>query len=210
MENLDTGKDKIKIICEILKNETLQPAKEEAQKILEVADQEGRNMIRDAEKKGEALLQEAKKRIAKERELFEHSLKQACNQTIESLKQEIEEHLFNSELSSWLSQQSADPQLVAKLVNALVSAVEKEGTSADFSALVPSQVPAEKVNALLLKNVMEKLREKSVTVGEFMGGVKLKLHDRKLTLDMSDEALKELVGRYIRKDFRELLFQQDS
>jgi len=207
MENLDTGKDKIKKICEILKNETLQPAKEEAQKILEVAEQEARNIIRDAESKAESILQNAKSKMAKERELFESSIAQACRQGLESLRQDIENKLFNSELESWVSKQTGDAQLSAKLINTLVSAIEKEGTSADFSALIPHQVPVDQVNALLLKEILDKLRERSVIVGDFIGGVQLKLHDRKLTLDLSDEALKELIGQYIRKDFREILFK---
>lgn len=207
MENLDTGKDKIKKICEILKNETLQPAKEEAKKILEVAEQEARNIIRDAESKAENMVLAAKAKMSKERELFESSLRQACRQGVESLRQDIENKLFNSELSAWVAKQTVDPQVGAQLINALVTAIEKEGSSADFSAYIPSQVPREKVNALLMRQVLEKLREKSVVVGEFMGGVQLKLRDHQLTLDLSDEALKELIGQYIRKDFREILFE---
>jgi|ERR1700722_2058728 len=208
MESLDTGKDKIKKICEILKNETLQPAKEEAQKILEVAEQEARNIIRDAEVKAEEIVQSANIKITKSRELFESSIRQAYQQGIESLRQDIEKKLFNSELSAWIGKQIVDADLAAKLINALVAAIEKEGMSANFSALIPPQIPAEKVNALLLKNILEKLREKSVVVGEFIGGVQLKLHDANLTLDLSDEALKELIGHYIRKDFREILFRK--
>lgn len=207
MENLDTGKDKIKKICEILKNETLQPAKEEAQKIIEVAEQEARNIIREAEAKAEEVATAGKVRMAKEKGLFDNSIKQASRQAMESLRQDIENKLFNTALSEWLKEQTADADLAAKLINVIVQAVEKEGISAQFSALVPPQIPAEKVNALLLKDVLEKLREKSVVVGHFTGGVQLKLHDRQLTLDLSDEALKELLGQYIRKDFRDLLFQ---
>ncbi len=207
MENLDTGKDKIKKICEILKNETILPAKEEAQKILEVAEQEARNIIRDAESKAAEMISQAKQKMGKERELFESSITQACRQGLESLRQEIEQKLLNSELTDWLKQQTPDPNIAAKLISALVEAVEKEGISADFSAVIPATVPAEKVNILLLKGIMEKLREKSVVVGEFNGGVQLKLHDRNMTLDLSDAALKELIGQYIRKDFRELLFK---
>lgn len=207
MENLDTGKDKIKKICEILKNETLQPAKEEAQKILEIAELEARTMLREAEVKAEKILQAAKSKMVKERELFDQSIKQACHQGIEILRQDIENKLFNQSLSDWISQKMVDPNLAAQLINALVAAVEKEGTSVHFSALIPPQVPSEKVNALLLKDILDKLREKSVVVGEFIGGVQLKLHDRKLTLDLSDEALKELISHYIRDDFRKLLFQ---
>ena len=207
MENLETGKDKIKKICDILKNETLQPAREEAQQIIEVAGQEAHQIIRDAEAKAEQILNEAKAKMEKEKDLFRSSMIQACRQGIEALKQDIENRLFNSELADWLQKNTADPEVGAKLVAALVQAIEKEGVSTDFSAKIPAEVPADKVNALLGKDIVDKLREKSVTVGEFIGGVQLKLHDRKLTLDLSDDALKELLGHYIRKDFRELLFQ---
>ncbi len=207
MENLETGKDKIKKICDILKNETLQPAKEEAEQILETAGQEAHQIIRDAEVKAEELFNAAKAKMAKERELFESSMKQACRQGLEALRQDIEHKLFNEELVDWIEKNVADPQTSAKLITALTQAIEKEGTSADFSALIPKQVSAEQVNALLAKKIVERLRSQAVAVGDFIGGVQLKLHDRKLTLDLSDRALKELLGQYIRKDFRELLFQ---
>lgn len=207
MENLDTGKDKIKKICEILKTETLTPAKEEAQRILSVAEQEARTIIREAETKAEQILQTAHTKREKERELFDSSMQAACRQSVESLKQDIENKLFNSELSKWIEQQTTDSKVGAKLIETLVAAIEKEGTSADFSALIPVSVPADKVNAVLIKKVLDSLKEKSVTIGAFAGGVQLKLHDKKLTLDLSDEAIKELIGQYIRKDFRALLFQ---
>jgi V/A-type H+-transporting ATPase subunit E len=209
MENLDTGKDKIKKIGEVLKNEILQPAKEEAQKILEVAEQEARNVIRDAEAKAEEIVQSAKLRVAKERELFDISIRNVYHQGIAILRQKIENELFNSELSAWVEKQSIDTELVAKLISSLVAAIEKEGTSVDFSAYIPSQVSPGEVNALLFKSILEKLRERSVVIGEFAGGVRLKLHDKHLTLDLSDEALEELIGPYIRKDFREILFRRD-
>ncbi len=207
MENLETGKDKIKKICDILKNETLEPAKAEAQQILEAAEQEAHQIIREAEAKAQKVFDESKAKMDREQELFENAMKLACRQGIESLKQDIENKLFNESLSEWLEKNTADPQLGAKLISVLVEAIEKEGVSADFSAAVAKHVPAEKVNAVLVKSIIDKLHDKSVTVGEFIGGVQLKLLDRKLTLDLSDEALKELLSRYIRKDFRELLFQ---
>jgi len=207
MKNVDTGKDKIKKLCDILKDETLQPAKEEAEQIVKVAEKNAHQIIRDAEAKAEQILEVAKAKMEKQKELFHSSMKQASRQGIEALKQDIENKLFNDELSDWLKKNTADPEIGAKLITVLVKAVEKEGVSADFSSVVPAHVPADKVNALLAKEIVDKLRERSVTVGEFIGGVQLKLHDRKLTLDLSDEALKELLGHYIRKDFRQLLFQ---
>lgn len=208
MENLETGKDKIKKLCEILKNETLKPAQEEAQQILEIAQQEAHQIIRDAERKASDVRSLASAEIQKEKELFETSLKQACKQGVAALRQEIENKLFNESLTSWVESQTKDPDVAKKLITSLVSAIEKEGISADFSAIIPKEVPKEKVNTLLAKEILDKLKEHSVTAGSFIGGVQIKLHDRKMTLDLSDEAIKELLGLYIRKDFRRLLFQE--
>lgn len=210
MENLESGKEKIRKICDILKNETLKPAKEEAEKMVEVAEQEARNIISDAEAKAEALLREAKAKMAKERELFEHSIALGCRQALELLRQDIEDKLFNKELGSWLARQTADPEIGARLVNVLVQAIEKEGISADFTALVAKQLPSDKINALLLQDVVDHLREKGVVPGTFVGGAQIVLHDKKMTLDLSNEALKELIAPYLRKDFRMLLFQEGS
>lgn len=208
MENLETGKDKIKKLCEILKNETLKPAQEEAQQILEIAQQEAHQIIRDAERKAIEVRSLAKAEIQKEKELFETSLQQACKQGLETLRQEIERKLFNDSLANWVESQTKDPEVGKKLITSLVTAIEKEGISADFSAIIPKEVPKEKVNALLAGEILNKLKEHSVVAGTFIGGVQIKLHDRKLTLDLSDEAIKELLGLYIRKDFRRLLFQE--
>lgn len=207
MEQLETGKDKIKEICAILKQEALEPAQKEANKIIEAAEQESYRIIREAEAKAAVLLSQAKEKIEQEKKIFANGLKLMCRQALEALRQDIESKLFTSSLSDWVEEQSTDPTVGAQLITALVHAIEKEGISAHFSALIPASVPAEKVNRILAKNILDKLREKSLVVGEFFGGVQLKLHDRKLTLDLSDSALKELLGQYIRKDFRELLFQ---
>lgn len=207
MSSLATEKDKIKQICDIIKSETLQPAKEEAQQILEVAGQEAQRIIREAETQAEELLQSARTRMEHEKALFQNAMTQAARQGIEALRQDIEEKLFQQGLSEWLRTHLADPHLAARLITALVNAVEKEGIGVQLSAYIASQVSAEEVNALLLHEVVDKLREKSVVVGTFTGGVQLKIEDQHLILDMSDQAIKELLVRYLVKEFRELLFQ---
>ena len=58
-----------------------------------------------------------------------------------------------------------------------------------------------------IKIVVQALKERSVVLSDLAGGIQLKLHDKKMTIDLSDEALKELLATYIaRKDFRKLLF----
>ncbi len=207
MENLESGKDKIKKICEIIKNETLAPAKEEANRIIQSANEEGHQIVQEATQKAEELIRQAYVKIENEKKLFESSIEQASKQVIETLRQKIEKELFNQALDSWVHKETQTPEVAATLISALASALEKEGVNADFSAIIAKNVSKERVNALLAKSILDKLREKSVVLGEIGGGAQIKLHNQMLTLDLSDMAFKELLGGYLRKDFRALLFR---
>ncbi|MCP5469244.1 MAG: V-type ATP synthase subunit E [Chlamydiales bacterium] len=208
MNQLETGKDKIKKICDQLRAETLDPAKEEAQAIIQKAEEKSRSIIHDAEERAKALIQKAHDQLVQERKVFETSLAAACKQGVEALRQDIESKLFSDELAAWVQKQTVDPKLQAELLSALISAVQKEGTSADFAGFIGTAVPKEALMAALGQQVLDKLQGKEVKVADFIGGVQLKLRDRRMILDISDEALKDLIGKYIRKDFRPLLFKE--
>lgn len=206
MENVETGKDKIKKICEILKNETLEPAKQEAQVIIENAKLQAEEIIQQAKQKAETLQVRAKEEIEKEKSVFQEALRGAAEQAVLSLKQSIDEDFFNKELYTKVEETTSDPKIISKIITALIDAIEKEGVSADFSALIPEQVSTEQVNTLIAKNILKKLKEGEVTLGGFSGGVQMKLRDKKVILDISDVAIHELLAKFLRKDFRKLLF----
>ena len=206
MKGLDTGKDKVKKICDVLKRETLEPAKREADAIISQARAEAEKIIKHAEKEGERIHHEARAEIDKNRAIFQASLSQASRQAVELLKQEIEEKLFNKELKAVLMTGIQAPKVIADLLGAVIKALEKEGLDADLSAYISSAIPAHAVNSLLTENILNKLREKSVLLSESTGGVEVKLHHENMTIDLSLDTLKEIVAQYIRKDFRALFF----
>ena len=100
----------------------------------------------------------------------------------------------------------ADPQLIANLISSLVKAVEQEGLSTDISALIPKGVSPQQVNQLLGQEILKKIKDNSVSIGGFAGGAQVKLIDKRLTLDISDQTLVEYLRNYVRKDFRKLIF----
>lgn len=207
MESLETGKDRVKKICDVLKRETLEPAIREAEEIVIHARAEAEKIVDKAKKKASKMIEDAQSEIDRRQNVFQASLSQACRQTVDTLKQQIEEKLFNPKLKEVLTQKTADPKIIAKLIETVIKAIEKEGIKTDLSVVVPASIPAREINALLTKEILEKLREKSVQLGPMKGGIEVKLHDEKVTLDLTDKALKELVGDYIRKDFREFFYQ---
>ncbi len=207
MKGIDTGKDKVKKICDVLKRETLEPAKKEAEAIIQEAHDRSREIIQSAKQESEKMLEESRKEIEKDRNVFQSSLNQACKQSLELLKQEIESQFFHPELAEVLHKPLQDPNVVAELVQAVIQALEKEGIDSDLNAVVPSSVSAEAVNQLLLKNILDKLKENTVELGTIKGGVFVKAEEDNISIDVTESALKELVSDYIRKDFRETLFR---
>jgi V/A-type H+-transporting ATPase subunit E len=206
MKGLESGKDKVKKICEVLKKETIEPALREAEDIVKNAQVDAEKIIEEARAKAQMALQEARKQIEREKNVFQSSLGQACKQSLEQLRQEIEENLFNKELSKLVDKQSSEPGAIAEIITAVIKAIDKDGIEADLSAYVSSSVPASSVNRLLASQIINRLRDKGVLLANIQGGVCVKLHNQNITIDISDAALKDLVSRYIRKDFREMLF----
>lgn len=207
MKTLDKSQDKIQKISEELRKETLEPAKREADKIIADAKAKAEQIEQEAQKKAKKLIDDAREAIEKERSVFQSALVQASKQSIEALRQSIENQLFNQQLDKALEKITVDPNVLANLINAIVEAIKKQGISADFSALIPATVSDKQINSLLVEGVRKSLKDQSVTISQLTGGVQVKLHDKKLTIDISDQALKELITRNIRKGFRDLIFQ---
>jgi V/A-type H+/Na+-transporting ATPase subunit E len=206
MKETGTGTERVKKICDVLRRETLEPAKHEAEEIVLEARRQSESMIEDAKAVIEKLHAEARQEIERQRNIFQSSLYQACKQALESLKQNIEEKLFNQELARLFAKSTQAPEVIARLITAVISALEKDGIEANLSVYIPATVPARTINEMLGQQIVDKLKEKSVLVGPLAGGIEVKLHDQNITIDISDTALEELVASYIRKDFRELFF----
>jgi len=207
MKTLDRGQDKIQKISDELRRETLEPAKKDAERIIAEAKTRAEQIVSESEKQAKKIIEAARATIEQERNVFQSSLVQASKQSVEALRQSIENKLFNQELDKALHKYTIDPNVIGNLINAMVQAIQKNGISADFSAIIPAQVSDKQINALLVEQVLKDLKEKSVVIGDFSGGVQIKLYDKNLTIDMSEQALKDLIARHIRKGFRDLIFQ---
>ena len=155
----------------------------------------------------DGLKKEAGQEIEEKRRILHSSLQLACRQAVEMLKQKVEKELFNPELSTLVERETANPQLIAHIVQGFVRSLETQGIEEDFEVCIPKDVSPRTINALLGANILKRLKENSVKLGDFHAGVQIKMKDRKITIDLSDAAIKEMIGQYVRRDFRDLLFQ---
>ena len=154
MKGIETGKDKVKKICDVLRQETLEPAKKEAEALIERAKSEAQALLNEAKLVIDRMMTEARTEIEKQKSVAQSALHQACRQSLETLRLQIEEKLFNQELAAQILQQTQDPKVLATLITAVVKALEKEGTDADLSAYIPAAVPAPSVNAFLAQEIL--------------------------------------------------------
>lgn len=206
MKGLETGRDKIQKICDVLKKETLDPAKQEAREIVENGHLQASEIIGEAKAKAQEIIAGAEREMEEKRKIFHASLQLACRQGIELLKQRIEEELFDRQLSEAIVKEMRDPKAIAHLINSLMQAMEERGVEEDFAAIIPKEISPKSISALLASQVLERLQNQVLNLGDFHGGVQIRLKGRQVTIDMSDGAVRELVGQYIRRDFRDMVF----
>lgn len=207
MKNLETGKNKIQKICDTIRKETLEPIKQEARELIENARLQAAEIIREAEKKAENLHKSADAEIKEKKRILESSLALSCRQAIEMLKQKIEEELFNKELAETVSKETGKPELIVRWIESFVRSLEEQGIEEDFEVLIPKEITARSINTLLGQKILDRLSHRSVQLGDFHGGVQIKMKGRKITVDISDQVVREVIASYIRRDFRDLLFQ---
>ncbi|MBI3508764.1 MAG: V-type ATP synthase subunit E [Chlamydiia bacterium] len=206
MKNLDSGKDKIQKICDALRKETLEPAKQEAREIVENAHLQAAEILKEAQNKAQKIVAEANKEIEEKKRVCQSSLQLSCRQAVEQLKQKIEQQLFNKQLAEFVAKEMSDPKLIAHLINSLVRSIEQQGWGEEFNAVIPKDISAHTINALLVSQILHKLEKESVTIGDFAGGVQIRLKDKQMTIDVSDAVIKDLIAQFIRRDFRNLVF----
>lgn len=206
MKTIDTSKDKVRKICDTLRKETLEPAIAEGEKIVIEAREKADKILKDAREQAERLHATARAEIEQERNVFNSSLAQAAKQSLEMLKQDIEAKLFNNELDEAVKRESSKVDVIAALIGAIVKAIEHEGIDADLEAIIPKSVSAKEVSSKLAENVLNKLKERGISIGDFDGGAQIKLIGKKVTIDITDSTLKELIASFARKDFRKMIF----
>lgn len=205
MKTLDKGEDKIQEICDSLRRETLEPAKREAEEIIAKARLKAEEIVKEAEEQAARMHATARADIEQQRNVFQSSLNQAAKQSIEYLKQSIEE-IVNQEFDSIVKTEGSKPEAIANFIKAIVHAIEKEGIDADLEAYIPKSVSPKEVAAYVGGQVLEKLKGKTVNIGNFDGGAQLKIVGKNMTIDISDGTLKDLLANYVRKDFRKMIF----
>ncbi|MCB1213762.1 MAG: V-type ATP synthase subunit E [Chlamydiia bacterium] len=207
MKTLDTGKEKVDALCEKLTQEALEPARKKSKEIVHKAEEEAEKIVADAHLRAQNLVNEALSKIENAKRVFEVSLRQAARQSLETLRQSVENELFAKELYPNIEQATGDKNWVAQLLKAMIEAVERSGIDTDLTAMIPNTLSADQINSQLGGNLLKKLKDHTVEIGDFKGGARLTLNNLQIILDMSDESLRELLTSFLKEPLRRYFFK---
>lgn len=204
----ETGKDKIQEICAHIRKEALELGKQQATEVTENAVLRAAEIVREATEEAEKIKKEALAEVKKKKHDCETALQSSCRQAIEMLKQKVEEELFTKGLADLISKEMVDKDLIKKIVESFMRSLEEHGIEEDFEVEIPKSIKPRDINTLLASQIIDRLKGGSVQVGEIDSGVQLRMEGRKILIDVSDKVLLDLVAAYIRRDFRDLVFQR--
>lgn len=203
---VESGEKKIQKICDAIRKQTIEPAKKKAEEIIENAKLEAKEIINRAEKSAEKIVEDGKRKVLGEEERMLSSLKLSCRQVIEELRQNIERNFFSRNLWEVVAKESSRPSYIKNLLEVVLEAIRRDGIDGNIMIYLPKKVKKEEVIAGVVSDFLDRLKKSKVIEGDFLGGAKIKMVDKNITLDISDEELTSLVSEYIKEDFRKIIF----
>lgn len=208
MEKRGIGDERLAAICQVIRNETLEPALQEAESIKAAAEREATRIRTEAKQQADRMLQELRSNLREERAAFDASLEQSSRQVIGIIKERVEKALFNPELDRYLNDEFSSERKTAKLLDLLIDELQKEGIEGDICVWIGKNLSKDVLVEHLGKAALKHLPKEGLYVGEQPYGFVLQVKSKHLSVEITPESLKEMLAGFIRSDFRKFFFSE--
>ncbi len=205
---LETADNKVKEICEMLRKETLEPAQNQAKKIIEDAENEAEELIRKAREEIHHLREKNKLELEKELKVHEGSIQLAISQGVSTFRQRIEK-MFSHELDLEIERDMGKEDVVAAAISLILGLIEKEGLGVNLSVMLPKHVDLAAICSKLKHDFSEKVRKAAIQLDDIKGGALIKLKDKKMSIELTDTAIKDLLASFVIPELREKIFSDE-
>jgi V/A-type H+-transporting ATPase subunit E len=202
---LETADNKVKEICEMLRKETLEPAQNQAKKIIEDAEKEAEELIQKAREEIQHMREKNKLELEKELKVHEGSIQLAIRQGLSVLRQQIEK-MFSSQLDLEIERDMGKEDAVALAISVIFGLIEKEGLGVNLSVMIPKHVDVSSICGKLRHDFAEKVKKTAIQIDDIKGGALVKLKDKKMSIELTDAAIKELLASFVIPELREKIF----
>jgi V/A-type H+-transporting ATPase subunit E len=205
-----------------LRQEGVDEGKAEAERIVAEAEERARRLLDDAETRAEAIVHNATKEAERQRAAGEEALVIAMRDAVLELKQGLAER-FAEQVRGLVSEVTRDEEMLKRMVLA-VAARAREESGMDDDAALEIALPRSVVGLDDLRRNPEELREGSLThfaaaaaaemlrqgvtfvrADDRSDGIRVRLVDSDMVVDLTDDAVAEVILRHLQPRFRALL-----
>ncbi len=186
----DTSKNKVKEISDLLYKETILPAKEESERILEGARETAVAIIHKAQQEAKEVREKNAKQMSDERKVHDASIDLAVKQALATLKSDIM-NLFRKDLLTNLKATLNQQQVLTGVVKAVINGIESQGIKCDMKLSVSKEVNFEELSDAVISSVERKLEKGDIPVSS---GIELVLKDKKVSLKITENTCADLLA----------------
>ncbi len=194
----------LKNLLDKIEKDGVAKAEAEKERILAEAKKEAKSIVEKAKLEAEAVIKKAKEDEAFNRERGEAAVRQAARDVALALEVEIKERL--QRVVKACVDESMTPELMGKLIVEMQKKHLEEGGSGELETLFGAK-DLEKMEKLFLGELKKDLKSRpELSLGhDFGAGLKIGFKGTDLFLDLSDEAITDLICDYIGPRLAEII-----
>ena len=203
-----------------LRDEGVAKGRTQAQQIVSDAQAHAESTVKQAQEQADQIVSQAREEAEKLKRAAQEALEVAFRDTTLALKTQLTQR-FTGEVQRLVGAETQKPELLQKLILEVAGKAKEEVAEAQqLEVLLPSKIsgleelsrnPEELERGILtyfVRLVSQDLLRDGVNFGvakDNQGGLKLKLVDREVILDMSDKAVADTILEHLQPRFRALL-----
>lgn len=205
-----------------LKNQGVSEGQRQAEQIIKEAHSKASRILTQAQGESDKLLSETRHTLEVERKSSHEAIKTAFRDTEIALRSKVRE-AFSAHLRRLVSIELEDKDFIKQLVLAIASAKTDEiAQTSQVEVLLPSKIFETDENGTHLSNDGKKRMQHlvlGITDGmlrqgielksstDIKGGIKVRLTGKDIELDLTDEALTDLLLKYLLPRYREIILE---
>jgi len=190
--------EELQSLLERIQSEGVKKADDQKEQILSDAKAQAEKIIADAKNEAEALMKSADEAAGKSEARAKSAIQQASRDILLALKSDLQSRL--EAVVKECAGAAMTPELMKKFVDEMVSAYKSKGVDVDAGVeVLLNQKDAEEMAKLLQGGLLNKLKatpEISISK-DFTAGLQVGFKGDEVFLDLSDDALTDLVCAYV-------------
>lgn len=196
-----------------LREQGIVSGQKQAEQIIKDAQTKANQILMQAQAEADKLLSETRLKIETEKKASHEAIKTAFRDSELALRSRLKE-AFSAHLRRLVSLQMTDSEFIKQLVLAIAKAKTGE-LETPVEIQMPAKIFEEKkqqLQHLVLGITHDMLRQgiELMPSSEIKGGIKVCLVGQDLQIDLTDEALSNLLLRYLLPRYKEIVSGQDS